>query len=85
MDPTNTGTAHLDKADIDSEKQSSERWLKIILHHPWTHLWQLYLHGKEKDEQERKQLEKLHPRIIALYSKVDVLLACNKPIFELPS
>ena len=26
---------------------------------------------------------KIHPRITALYSKVDLLLACNKPIFEL--
>ena len=42
------------------------------------------LHGKEKDEQERKRLEKLHPRVIAFYSKVDLLLACDKPIFELP-
>ena len=29
--------------------------------------------------------DELHPRVIALYSKVDLLLACNKPIFELPS
>ena len=42
------------------------------------------LHGKEKDEQERKQLEKLYPWVITLYSKVDLLLACDKPIFELP-
>ena len=81
----------LDESEIDQEKQSADRWLKIILHHIWTHLWQLWLarnedllHGKEKDEQERKRLEKLHPRIIALYSKVDLLLACDKPIFDLP-
>ena len=62
----------------------------MILHHLWTHLWQLWLarnedlHGKEKDEQERKRLEKIHPRVTALYSKVDLLLACDKPIFDLP-
>ena len=80
----------LDRPEIDQEKQSSERWLKLILHHLWTHLWQLWLtrnkdlHGREKDEQEGKRLEKLHPRGIALYFKVDLLLACDKPIFELP-
>ena len=68
--------------EIDQEKQSSERWLKLILHHLWTHLWQFWL--ARKDEQERKRLEKLHLRVIALYSKVDLLLACDKPIFELP-
>ena len=80
----------LDKPEIDQEKQSSKRWLKIILHHLWTHLWQLWLarnedlHSRKKKEQGRKRLEKLHPRVIALYSKVDLLLACDKPIFELP-
>ena len=44
------------------------------------------LHSREKDEKERKRLEKLPPRVFALYSKVDLLLlACDKPrIFELP-
>ena len=59
------------------------------MHHLWTHLWQLWLarnddlHGREKDEKERKRLKKLQP--LALYSRVDLLLACDKPtIFELP-
>ena len=53
-------------------------------------MWQLWLarnedlHGREKDEQERNRLKKLHPQVLALYSKVDRLLACEKPIFELP-
>ena len=43
------------------------------------------LHDQEKDEKERKQLEKLQPRVLTLYSNVDLFLACNKPIFELPN
>ena len=42
------------------------------------------LHGREKDKKECKRLEKLEPRVLALYSKVDSLLACQKPISELP-
>ena len=41
-------------------------------------------HGGEKDENERKRLEKLQPQVLTLYSKVDLLLAYDKPIFELP-
>ena len=41
------------------------------------------LHGREKDEKERKRLEKLQPFVYDLYSIVDLLLACNKPIFKL--
>jgi hypothetical protein len=43
-----------------------------------------HLHGRKKDKKERKQLERPRPRIIALHAKQDSLLACNKPIFELP-
>jgi hypothetical protein len=43
-----------------------------------------HLHGRKNDEKERKQLERPRPRIIALHAKQDSLLACNKPIFELP-
>ena len=42
------------------------------------------LHGREKDEKERKELEKLHLKVLLLYSKVNLLLDCAKPIFELP-
>jgi hypothetical protein len=35
----------LDGPERDQEKQSGDRWLKQILHHIWTHLWQLWLTG----------------------------------------
>ena len=80
----------LDDPDIDREKQSGNRWLKLILHHLlWTHLWQLWLvctdnlHHHDKDAKEGKRLEKLQPRVIALYSRLDLVLACERPIFEL--
>jgi hypothetical protein len=41
--------------------------------------------GRDNDKKECKRLEKLRPRILALYyAKQDLLLACDKPIFELP-
>ena len=51
-------------------------------------LWSISVgaHGREKDEKERRRLERLQPRVLlALYSKVDLLLACDKPIFDLPT
>ena len=81
----------LDDPEIDQEKQSRDRWFRLILHHLWTHLRQLRLacnndlHGHKKDKKECKGLEKLQPRVLTLYSKVDLLLACNnKPSFEIP-
>ena len=77
-------------------KKKSDRLLKLILHHlcldPGHLLQELWLarknddlHGCEKDEKERKRLEKLQPRVLTLYPKVVLLLACcDKPIFELP-
>ncbi len=80
----------LEDPKLDHEKQSGERWLKLILHHLWSQLWQVWLiqnadlHGREKDEKETKRLDKLRPRAIALYSKQALLFTCDKPIFELP-
>jgi hypothetical protein len=76
--------------DIDNAKQSGDRWLKLTLHHIWTHLWKVWLnrnddlHGRENDEKERKRIEQLRFRVLALYSKRDLLLACDKPIFDMP-
>jgi hypothetical protein len=80
----------LDDIDIDNEKQSGDRWLKLTLHHTWTHLWKVWInrnddrHGGENDEKERKRIEQLRFRVLALYSKRDLLLACDKPIFDTP-
>ena len=56
------------------------------------YLWQLWfalnddLHGRENSEKEGERLEKLHPRVLALYSKVDLLLACdNKANLQTPN
>ena len=55
----------LEDPNIDQAKQSGNRWLKLILHHLSTHLWQLWLacngdlHGWDKEEKERKCLQKL--------------------------
>jgi hypothetical protein len=80
-----------DDPELDQEKQPGDRWLKLVLHHLWTLVWQVWLarnddlHGRRnKDEKERKRLEKLCPRVLALYAKQDLLLASDKPIFELP-
>jgi hypothetical protein len=65
--------------------------LKLTLHHIWTHLWKVWLnhndedlHGRENDEKERKRIEQLRFRVLAVYSKQDLLLACDKPIFDMP-
>lgn len=46
------------------------------------------MHGRKKNEKGCQHLEKLQPQILALHSKLDLLLACDykpdKPIFELP-
>jgi hypothetical protein len=76
--------------DIDPTTQSSERWLKQVLNHIWTSLWDVWiirnadLHGRDNAEQEQKRKEKLRPHVIALYATVDSLLACDKPIFDTP-
>jgi hypothetical protein len=55
----------MDDPDIDPEKQYGDRWLKLILHHPWTLLWQVWLnhnddlHGRDNDEKEPKRIETL--------------------------
>ena len=69
------GQPILDDAEKDQEKQSGERWLKLILHHLWTHQWQLLwthlwqlwlarndvLHGHEKDKKDRPQTTRKAP------------------------
>jgi hypothetical protein len=80
----------LDKPDIDSQKQSGDRWLTLTPHHLWTHPWQAWLlrnedpRGHDNDEKERKRIDKLRFQIHALYSKQPLLLACDRPIFDLP-
>ena len=37
----------LDEPEIGPEKQSSKRWLKLILHHIWTNMWHLWLARNE--------------------------------------
>jgi hypothetical protein len=88
---THVQNKHIDDdPDLDSEKQSGDRWLKRILHHLWTSLWQVWLlrnddlHGRDKEEKERKRLDKLTPRIHVIYALKDRLLACDKPILDLP-
>jgi hypothetical protein len=62
----------LEDLELDQEKQSGGRWLKLALHHLWTPGLQVWLtrnedlHGRDSNEKERKRLEKLHPRITAL-------------------
>jgi hypothetical protein len=76
--------------ELDPTKQTGDRWLKHVLHRIWTSIWRVWLirnddlHGRDKDKQERKRIAKLRPHVLALYSKQDLLLACDKPIFELP-
>ena len=75
---------------LNSEKQTAEGWMKQVLHALWSSLWQVWLirnedlHGRDKDEAERKRLEKLRPRVSALYATRDSLLATDKSIFDLP-
>jgi hypothetical protein len=79
----------LEDPDLDQQKQSGGRWLKLVHHHLWTLVWQVWLarnedlHSRNGDEKERKRLEKPHPRI-TVHAKQDLLLASDKQIFELP-
>jgi hypothetical protein len=84
-------TKHIaDDPDLDPEKQSGERWMKRVINHIWTNLWKVWLirnddlHGRDKFEKERKRIDKLTPRIIALYAQKDILLAQDKDILALP-
>jgi hypothetical protein len=76
--------------DTDSKKQSGEIWLKRILNCMWTNLWQVWLirnddlHGRDRQQREKKCIEKLTPRIVALYDKADTVLAADKDIFAIP-
>jgi hypothetical protein len=81
----------LEDPELDQEKQLGGQWLKLVLHHLWTLVWQVWLtkteddlHGCNSHEKERKRLQKLHPRITALHAKQGLLLASNKQIFEFP-
>ena len=72
------------------KSKSGNRWLKLVLCHLQTLFWQvLYLtqhgdlHGQDKDEKEREQLEKVRPQITTLYAWQDFLIACDKPISDL--
>jgi hypothetical protein len=80
---------HLDP-DIDSNTASSEQWLKRVLKSLWTSLWQVWLlrnddlHGRDRQQRELQRIEKLTPRVTALYAKADLLLAADKDIFAIP-
>jgi hypothetical protein len=56
----------------------------------WTSLWQAWLlrnddlHGRDRQQCEQKRIEKLTPRVVALYDKADILLATYKGIFAIP-
>jgi hypothetical protein len=76
--------------DSDSLKQSGEIWLKRILNCILTSLWQVWLirnddlHGRGRQQREQKRIEKLTPRIIALYEQAGSLLAADREIFAIP-
>jgi hypothetical protein len=76
--------------DIDETKNTGERWLKRIMNCLWTSLWTVWLsrnddlHGRDRQKQEQKRIQKLIPRITALYKKADLLLAANRDIFSIP-
>jgi hypothetical protein len=76
--------------DIDSTKNTGERWLKRILNCLWTSLWKVWLsrnndlHGRDRQQREHKHIQKLIPCITALYEKADLLLAADKDIFSVP-
>jgi hypothetical protein len=76
--------------DTDSTKQSGEIWLKRVLNCIWTALWNLWLlrnddmHGRDRPEREKRRIEKLAPRVTALYEKADTLLAADRDIFAIP-
>jgi hypothetical protein len=83
------GHIHEDPA-LNSKKQSGDRRLEQILHHPWTLLWQVWLarnaclHGRKEDETERKRLEKSRPQVSAPHATHALLLAFHKQLFKLP-
>jgi hypothetical protein len=76
--------------DTDSTKQSGEIWLKRVLNCTWTTIWKAWLirnddlHGRDRQQREKKRIEKLTPRIRALYAKADTLLAADRDIFSIP-
>jgi hypothetical protein len=75
---------------IDSTKNTGERWLKRILHCLWNSLWQVWLlrnddlHGRDRQQREQKRIQKLTPRVTALYEKAEMLLAKDKDLFAIP-
>jgi hypothetical protein len=75
--------------DIDSTKNTSERWLKRILNCLWNSLWQVWilrnedLHGCDRQQREQKRIQKLTPRVTALYEKAEMLLAEDKVLFDI--
>jgi hypothetical protein len=79
-----------DDPDLDDAKLSGGRWLKRVMNHLWTSMWQVWivrngdLHGNDRATKEAKRLQKITPRVVALYEKVDTLLAADKSIFEMP-
>ena len=80
---------HLDP-NIDSNKTSSEHWLKRVLNCLWTSIWQVWLirnedlHGRDRQQRETKRIEKLTPQVVALYAQADLLLAADKDLFSIP-
>jgi hypothetical protein len=42
------------------------------------------LHGRDRQQREKKRIKKLTPKVVALYAKADTLLAADKDIFEIP-
>jgi hypothetical protein len=76
--------------DINEKKQSGDTWLKRVLHSIWTSLWQGWLmrnddlHGRDRPQREQKRMEKLKPKVTALYAQVGSLLAEDKVLFDVP-
>jgi hypothetical protein len=79
-----------DTLELDQEKESGGRWLKLTLHHLWTLVWQVCWPTVKEDchghshEKERKRLKKPCPRITALCAKQDLVLASSKQMLKLP-
>ena len=52
----------LDDPELDLENESGDQWLKLVLQHLWTLVWQVWLtqndnlHRCDKDEKEGKRL-----------------------------
>jgi hypothetical protein len=42
------------------------------------------LHGRDRQQREKKRLEKLTPKIEALYAKAELLLAADRDVFAIP-